>query len=127
MGLYYHLHHNLQQSLFQAFLSGGAERNEFALFDFIALRLHEPQEVVKVFGLRDGRVDGDFQFGFPALALALGVPFGVGLALVLARLHHGQAVFLAQPVTGSPDIGVAAAGWKCTCAGCTISTAQKMM
>src|SRR5699024_12082614 len=92
----------------EAFLSGSAERGKLALLDFIALRLHEPQEVVKVFGLRDGCVDGDFQFGFPALALALGVPFGVGLALVLARLHDRQAVFLTQPVTGSPDIGVAA-------------------
>ena len=92
----------------EAFLTGSTERNEFALFDFISLRLHELQEVVKVFGLRDSRVDGDFQFCFPALSLALGVPFGVGLALVLARLHNGQAVFLAQPVTGSADIGVAA-------------------
>ena len=38
----------------EAFLTGSAERNEFALFDFITLRLHDTQEVVKVFGLRDG-------------------------------------------------------------------------
>lgn len=47
-----------------------------------------------------------FSLVFQALSLALCVPFGVGLALVLARLHHRQAVFPAQPVTGSPDIGI---------------------
>ena len=79
------------------------------MFDFIALRLHEPQKTIKVFGLRDGRVNGDFQFCFPALALFLCVPLGVGLALVFAGLYHRQAVFLAQPVAGSPDKGVALA------------------
>ena len=33
----------------EAFLTGSAERNEFALFDFVTLRLHDTQEVVKVF------------------------------------------------------------------------------
>ena len=91
----------------KAFLSGSAERNKFARFDLIALRLHEPQEVVKVFGLRDGGVNGGFQLRFPARPFPLGVPFGVALALALAGLHHGQSVFLTQPVAGTPDVGIA--------------------
>lgn len=50
-----------------------------------------------------------FQFCFPALPLFLCVPLGVGLSFVLAGLYHRQAVFLAQPVAGAPDIGVALA------------------
>ena len=91
----------------KAFLSGSAERNKFSRFDLIALRPHEPQEVVKVFGLRDGGVNGGFQLRFPARPFPLGVPFGVALALALAGLHHGQSVFLTQPVAGTPDVGIA--------------------
>lgn len=91
----------------EAFLSGGAERNKFARFDLIALRLHEPQKIVKVFGLRDGNINGCFELRFPACPFPLGVPFGVALALTLAGLYHGQSVFLAQPITGAPDVGIA--------------------
>ena len=91
----------------EAFLSGGAERDKFALLDLIALRRHEPEKIVKVFGLRDYGVDGSFQFGFPALALAPGIPFRIALAFIPAGLYHRQTVFPAQPVTGAPDIGVA--------------------
>ena len=91
----------------EAFLSGGAERDKFALLDLIALRCHEPEKIVKVFGLRDYGVDGRFQFGFPALALAPGIPFRIALALIPAGLYHRRTVFPAQPVTGAPDIGVA--------------------
>ena len=34
------------------------------------------------------------------------VPLGIALAPVLTGHHHGQAVFLAQPVTGAPDVGI---------------------
>ena len=91
----------------EAFLSGGAERDKFALLDLIALRRHEPEKIVKVFGLRDYGVDGSFQFGFPALTLAPGIPFRIALAFIPAGLYHRQTVFPAQPVTGAPDIGVA--------------------
>ena len=88
----------------EAFLSGGAERDKFAMLDLIALRRHEPEKIVKVFGLRDYGVDGSFQFGFPALALAPGIPFRIALAFIPAGLYHRQTVFPAQPVTGAPDI-----------------------
>ena len=91
----------------KAFLSGSAERNKFARLDLIALCLHEPQEIVKVFGLRDGGINGGFQLRFPARSFPLGVPLGVALALALAGLHHGQSVFLTQPIAGTPDIGIA--------------------
>ena len=91
----------------EAFLSGGAERNKFTLLDLIALRRHEPEKIVKVFGLRDYCVNGSFQFGFPALTLAPGIPFRIALAFIPAGLYHRQTVFPAQPVTGAPDIGVA--------------------
>ncbi len=70
-------------------LAGGAERHKFPPLDFIALPLHEPQEVVKILCLGDSGVDGDFQLRFPTPASPLGVPLGVGLAPVPARLHHG--------------------------------------
>ena len=91
----------------EAFLSGGAERNKFTLLDLIALRRHEPEKIVKVFGLRDYCVNGSFQFGFPALALAPGIPFRIALAFIPAGLYHRQTMFPAQSVTGAPDIGVA--------------------
>ena len=72
-------------------------------------REKKTEQAVKIFGLRDSCVNGGFQLCFPALALALGVPFGIALSLVLARLHHRQAVYSAQPVIGAPDIGVALA------------------
>ena len=70
------------------------------------LQLKE-EKIAKVFGLRDYGVDGSFQFGFPALALAPGIPFRIALAFIPAGLYHRQTVFPAQPVTGAPDIGVA--------------------
>ena len=77
------------------------------MFDLVTLRLHEPQKIVKVFGLRDGRINGNFELCFPACPFPLGIPFGVALALTLAGLHHGQSVFFTQPVTGAPDISIA--------------------
>ena len=37
----------------------------------------------------------------------LGVPLGVAFALTLDGFHHGQSVFLAQPISGVPDVGIA--------------------
>ena len=87
-------------------LSGRTERNILAPLDFIALLLQEPQKIVKILGLRDGCIYGSFQLRLPAHALAVCVPLGIALASVLAGNHHGQTMFLAQPVAGAPDVGI---------------------
>ena len=91
----------------EPFLSGRTERDKFALLDLIALRRHEPEKIVKVFGLRDRSINGGFELRFPACPFPLGVPLGVALASVLTGHYHGQAVFLAKSVTGAPDVSIA--------------------
>ena len=88
-------------------LSGRTERNILATLDLVALLLQEPQKIVKILGLRDGCIYGGFQLRLPARALAVRVPLGIALVPVLAGHYHGQAMFLTQPVTGAPDVGIA--------------------
>ena len=87
-------------------LSGRTERNILAPLDFIALLLQEPQKIVKILGLRDGCIYGDFQLRLPARALAVCIPLGIAFAPVLTGHHHRQTMFLAQPVAGAPDVGI---------------------
>ena len=87
-------------------LSGCAERNVLAPLDFIALLLQEPQKIVKILGLREGCIYGDFQLRLPARALAVCIPLGIAFAPVLTGHHHRQTMFLAQPVAGAPDVGI---------------------
>ena len=91
----------------EPFLSGRTERYILAPLDFIALLLQEPQKIVKILGLRDGCIYGGFQLRLPARALAVCIPLGIAFASVLTGHHHRQTMFLAQPVAGAPDVGIA--------------------
>ena len=90
----------------EPFLSGRAERNILATLDLVALLLQEPQKIVKILGLRDGCIYGDFQLRLPARALAVCIPLGIAFAPVLTGHHHRQTMFLAQPVACAPDVGI---------------------
>ena len=78
-----------------------------ALLLITGLLLQEPQKIVKILGLRDGCIYGGFQFCLPAHALAVCVPLGIAFTPVLTGDQHRQAMFLAQPVAGAPDVGIA--------------------
>ena len=91
----------------EPFLSGRTERNILATLGLVALLLQEPQKIVKILGLRDDCIYGSFQLCLPACALAVRVPLGIALATVLTGHYHGQAVFLAESVTGAPDVSIA--------------------
>ncbi len=75
--------------------------------NFVAVVLHEPDEVLPVTGQGHALVDVDFQVHLPALPLIVGtvlpVGHGVFLLLLLLGLYNGQTVFQAQLVRRRPE------------------------
>ena len=77
-------------------------------FDFVAVVLHEPDEMLPVTGLRHALVDVDFQIHLPAIALGIGAVLPVGhgafLLLLLLRFHNRKTVLHTQLVRCLPEL-----------------------
>ena len=71
------------------FLSGGAERNVFALFDFISHFLQAAQQFVKIFHSGNEVIYRRFQLGFIACTLLFGGIFRIAFPSVLSRHDDG--------------------------------------
>ena len=71
------------------FLSGSAERNIFALFDFIPHFLQTAQQFVKIFDLGNEGIYRRFQLCFVACPLLFGGVFCIAFSLVLSRYDDG--------------------------------------
>lgn len=71
------------------FLSGSAERNIFALFDFIPHFLQAAQQFVKIFHLGNESIYRRFQLCFVACPLLFGGVFCIAFSLVLSRYDDG--------------------------------------
>ena len=71
------------------FLSGSAERNIFALFDFIPHFLQTAQQFVKIFDLGNEGIYRRFQLGFVACSLLFGGVFRIAFPFVLSRHDDG--------------------------------------
>ena len=70
-------------------------------FDFVAVILHEPNEMFPVPGLCHAFVNGDLQIHLPAIALGIGtvLPVGHGSLLpLLLGLHNRKTVLHTQLV-----------------------------
>ena len=71
------------------FLSGGAERNVFALFDFISHFLQAAQQFVKIFRLGNEDIYRRFQLGFITCTLLFGGIFRIAFPSVLSWHNDG--------------------------------------
>ena len=77
-------------------------------FDFVAVVLHEPDEMLPVTGLRHALVDVDFQIHLPAIAFSVGAVLPVGhgsfFLLLLLGFHNRKTVLHTQLVRCFPKL-----------------------